>query len=79
MRARGAATLPPSLALAAAGLHPPPLQVLHCVMFPRTQYDLPLLSFDVVAAGGRVTLAVADPCPVTPNLSLPAFYAQPVQ
>jgi phycocyanobilin:ferredoxin oxidoreductase len=53
------------------------LSVLHAVVYPRLipAYDLPILSIDLVAVGGRVTLAVADPCPVSADLSLPSFYA----
>lgn len=50
------------------------LQVLHCVMYPRPNFDLPILSLDLVAMEGRVTLAIIDPCPVTQDLSLPAYY-----
>jgi phycocyanobilin:ferredoxin oxidoreductase len=54
------------------------LQVLHCVVYPRLSHDLPILSMDLVAVDGRVTLAVADPCPVAADLSLPPFYARAV-
>ncbi|KAI8463970.1 MAG: ferredoxin-dependent bilin reductase-domain-containing protein [Monoraphidium minutum] len=52
------------------------LEVLHMVFFPRYDYDLPILALDMVAAGGAVTLAVADVCPLAPNLRLPAHYMQ---
>ncbi|KAG7668407.1 hypothetical protein Ndes2526B_g00872 [Nannochloris sp. 'desiccata'] len=52
------------------------LQVVHCVMYPRPEFDLPILSMDLVANGDRVTLAIIDPCPVTGNLSLPPFYVK---
>jgi phycocyanobilin:ferredoxin oxidoreductase len=52
------------------------LQVVHCVMYPRPEFDLPILSLDVVANGDRVSLAIIDPCPVTGNLSLPEFYVK---
>ena len=39
-------------------------------------YDLPILAMDIVIAGGGVTLAVADACPLSPNLSLPSHYLQ---
>lgn len=52
-----------------------PLQVIHCVMFPRLEYDLPILSFDMVGkGGGAISLAVIDPCPVSLNRSLPPQY-----
>ena len=49
------------------------LQVLHCVMFPRTQLALPILAFDMVASGANVpSLCIVDLCPVSDDLSLPA-------
>lgn len=54
------------------------LQVFHCVMYPRINFDLPILSLDMVSVDGRVTLAIIDPCPVTTNLTLPQFYQQSV-
>jgi phycocyanobilin:ferredoxin oxidoreductase len=54
------------------------LQVVHCVMYPRPEFDLPILSMDLVTNGERVTLAIIDPCPVTGNLSLPPFYVKSV-
>lgn len=39
--------------------------VFHCVMFPYPTIDLPILSMDLVSFDGRVSLAIADPCPVT--------------
>ncbi|KAK3242759.1 hypothetical protein CYMTET_47565 [Cymbomonas tetramitiformis] len=50
------------------------LQVVHCVMFPRAEFDLPLFSLDMVGFGDRITLLILDLCPVTPDLSLPAAY-----
>lgn len=55
------------------------MQVLHCVMYPRNTFDLPILSMDVVAYKGRPSFLIIDPCPVTTNLSLPPLYAQSVQ
>jgi phycocyanobilin:ferredoxin oxidoreductase len=52
------------------------LQVVHCVMYPKPEFDLPILSLDLVANGDRVSLAIIDPCPVTGNLSLPPFYVK---
>ena len=52
------------------------LQVVHCVMYPRLEFDLPILSMDLVANGDRVTLAIVDPCPVNDSLTLPPFYAK---
>lgn len=44
----------------------------------RYDYDLPILALDLVVAGGAVTLAVADACPLSPNLMLPRHYMQTV-
>lgn len=50
------------------------VQVVHCVMYPRTDYDLPILSFDMVGNAGRVSLVCIDPCPVALDRSLPPLY-----
>lgn len=51
------------------------VQVLHCVMYPRLEYDLPILSMDMVGkVGGAISLAVIDACPVAMNRSLPPQY-----
>lgn len=55
------------------------LQVLHCVMYPRNTFDLPILSLDVVAYKGRPTFAIIDPCPVTNSLQLPPLYVNSVR
>lgn len=57
----------------------PYCQVLHCVMYPRLEFDLPILSLDLVASSGRVTLAIIDPCPVSTSLQLPTHYLQGVR
>ncbi len=44
-------------------------------MYPRLEYDLPILSMDMVGkSGGAISLAVIDPCPVSLNRSLPPQY-----
>lgn len=49
------------------------LEVFHCVMYPRLEFDLPILSMDMVAGeGGRVSLAIIDPCPVSWDRSIPS-------
>jgi phycocyanobilin:ferredoxin oxidoreductase len=50
------------------------LQVLHVVFYPRYDYDLPIFALDVVIANGVATLAVADACPLSRDLSLPRHY-----
>ena len=47
------------------------MQVIHCVMYPRVEYDLPILSFDMVGKDGRISLVCIDPCPVSTDRSLP--------
>ena len=54
-------------------------QVIHCVMYPRTEYDLPILSFDMVGNAGRVSLVCIDPCPVALDRSLPPLYVSLVR
>jgi phycocyanobilin:ferredoxin oxidoreductase len=51
------------------------LGVLHAVFYPRLDFDLPIFALDLVAAGGQVTLAIVDVCPVRPGLALPPAYA----
>ena len=49
-------------------------------MYPRPDFDLPILSLDLVAGeGGRVPLAIIDPCPVSRSLRLPPHYLQGVR
>ena len=50
------------------------LRILHCVMFPRTTYDLPLFGCDIVGGRGRVSAAIADLSPV--RQELPDLYRQ---
>lgn len=47
------------------------MQVLHCVVYPRLAYGLPIFSLDLVERGGRATLAICDTCPSTLDLRLP--------
>ncbi len=54
-------------------------EVLHCVMFPRLEFDLPILGMDMVGAKGRVSLAVIDPSPVAMDRTLPPVYAQGIK
>lgn len=55
------------------------LQVVHCVMYPRLEYDLPILSFDMVGKDERVSLVCIDPCPVAMDRSLPPVYVSVVR
>ena len=55
------------------------MQVVHCVMYPRMEYDLPILSFDMVGKNDRVSLVCMDPCPVAMDRSLPPVYVSLVR
>src|SRR6476619_5093198 len=40
------------------------LDILHCVMFPRTNYDLPMFGTDLVGGRGQISAAIADLSPL---------------
>lgn len=50
------------------------LDILHCVMFPRTEYDLPMFGCDLVGGRGQISAAIADLSPLNMNGSLPSNY-----
>ncbi|MBD6614704.1 phycocyanobilin:ferredoxin oxidoreductase [Komarekiella sp. 'clone 1'] len=50
------------------------LDILHCVMFPRPEYDLPMFGCDLVAGRGQISAAIADLSPVHIERVLPASY-----
>ncbi|MCS6782174.1 MAG: phycocyanobilin:ferredoxin oxidoreductase [Gloeomargarita sp. SKYBB_i_bin120] len=50
------------------------LDILHCVMFPRPCYDLPIFGADIVAGRGQVSAAIVDLSPTRIDHSLPAAY-----
>lgn len=52
------------------------LHVMHIILYPRYEFDIPILAFDLVVVNGVVTLAIIDAVPVTRDLSLPAHYAE---
>ncbi|NCJ07172.1 phycocyanobilin:ferredoxin oxidoreductase [Synechococcales cyanobacterium C] len=54
------------------------LDILHCVMFPRPEYALPMFGTDIVGARGQITAAIADLSPVVPMDQLPNSYRQPL-
>ena len=45
------------------------------VLYPRYQYDMPIFAMDLVVAGGAVSLAIVDVCPVR-GMRLPPHYMQ---
>jgi phycocyanobilin:ferredoxin oxidoreductase len=49
------------LELARAGSN---LDILHCVMFPRLSYGLPMFGCDIVAGRGQISAAIVDLSPV---------------
>ncbi len=40
------------------------LDILHCVMFPKPQFNLPILGIDIVAGRGQISAAIVDLSPV---------------
>ncbi|MGL5940301.1 MAG: phycocyanobilin:ferredoxin oxidoreductase [Waterburya sp.] len=52
------------------------LDILHCVMFPRPEYPLPMFGCDIVAGRGKISAAIADLSPTTPEKTLSNSYNQ---
>jgi len=53
------------------------LDILHCVMFPKPEYALPIFGADLVGGrGGMISAAIADLSPVNGDRSLPPRYQQ---
>lgn len=50
------------------------LDILHCVMFPRPEYDLPMFGCDLVGGRGQISAAIADLSPVSLERTLPKSY-----
>jgi len=50
------------------------LDILHCVMFPRPEYPLPMFGCDIVAGRGGVSAAIADLSPTSPDKTLSPGY-----
>lgn len=59
------------LELAQIGRH---LDILHCVMFPRSNYALPVFGVDLVAGKKGISAAIADLSPVSCDRILPSSY-----
>jgi phycocyanobilin:ferredoxin oxidoreductase len=55
------------------------LDILHCVMFPRPEYALPMFGCDIVAGRGEVSAAIADLSPTNPERLLPQAYQTALQ
>ncbi|ASC70217.1 Phycocyanobilin:ferredoxin oxidoreductase [Halomicronema hongdechloris C2206] len=50
------------------------LDILHCVMFPRPSYDLPMFGCDLVGGRGQISAAIVDLSPVRADHQLPSGY-----
>lgn len=50
------------------------LDILHCVMFPRPEYALPMFGCDIVAGRGNISAAIADLSPTSPDKTLSSAY-----
>lgn len=59
------------LELAKVGNH---LDILHCVMFPRSTFNLPIFGMDIVAGRGIISAAIVDLSPVSRTRTLPTEY-----
>lgn len=55
------------------------LDILHCVMFPKPEYALPMFGCDIVAGRGEVSAAIADLSPTNPERTLPQAYQNALQ
>ena len=55
------------------------LDILHCVMFPRIEYALPMFGCDLVGGRGQISAAIADLSPLNSDRTLSAEYASPLQ
>ncbi len=50
------------------------LDILHCVMFPRPEYALPMFGCDLVGGKKQISAAIVDLSPTTADLTLPPAY-----
>jgi len=50
------------------------LDILHCVMFPRPDYALPMFGTDLVGGRGQISAAIADLSPTSGDRTLPESY-----
>lgn len=51
------------------------LDILHCVMFPRPEYALPMFGCDLVGGRGQISAAIADLSPLNHDRQLSTEYA----
>jgi phycocyanobilin:ferredoxin oxidoreductase len=52
------------------------LDILHCVMFPRPEYALPMFGADIVGGGKQISAAIADLSPLNGQRVLSENYHQ---
>ncbi|MEM6401800.1 MAG: phycocyanobilin:ferredoxin oxidoreductase, partial [Cyanobacteria bacterium P01_D01_bin.116] len=50
------------------------LDILHCVMFPHPEFDLPMFGCDLVGGRGQISAAIADLSPLNMQGTLPFEY-----
>jgi phycocyanobilin:ferredoxin oxidoreductase len=50
------------------------LDILHCVMFPRSDYALPMFGTDLVGGRGQISAAIVDLSPTSGDRTLPESY-----
>jgi phycocyanobilin:ferredoxin oxidoreductase len=55
------------------------LDILHCVMFPRPEYALPMFGCDLVGGRGQISAAIADLSPLSSDCTLPPEYTWRLQ
>ncbi|MDX2241718.1 MAG: phycocyanobilin:ferredoxin oxidoreductase [Leptolyngbyaceae cyanobacterium bins.302] len=55
------------------------LDILHCVMFPRPDYALPMFGTDLVGGRGQISAAIADLSPISRDCTLPENYQTQLQ
>jgi phycocyanobilin:ferredoxin oxidoreductase len=55
------------------------LDILHCVMFPRSNYALPMFGADIVSGRSQISAAIADLSPLNADRVLSDNYRQPLQ
>lgn len=55
------------------------LDILHCVMFPRPEYALPMFGCDLVGGRGQISAAIADLSPLSAERILPTEYIYALQ
>lgn len=52
------------------------LDILHCVMFPRPEYSLPMFGCDLVGGRAGISAAIADISPTNPDRTLSSIYRE---